>query len=105
MKHAIIIIALAAGLAHGQFNVVVSPTNITGGSLHYLETNNITPPTDRQIQKLIVDGSVCRVRGKHEWEFIIESKEGLIISYDNNRKCIICGRKEVKTQVWEEEKQ
>ena len=107
MKHAIIIIAMAAGLAHGQFHVVAPPTKTNGlfYEITYETTNNIIPPTDGQIQALIADGSVCRVRGRHEWVFIVDVDErpALRISQHDKRKCFICGRKESKHEVWKED--
>ena len=105
MKHAIIIIAMAAGLAHGQFNAVMSPTNIVDGSWTVTNTHPIvvTPKgvSDETVSNLISNGTVCRVLGKHVWTVTMFVDD----NYAPTRKCDLCGRKETKQEVWKEDGQ
>lgn len=124
MKYLIIIMAMSAGLAHGQFNVVVSPTNITEGAGTIILPaqppqvlsnlfNSLNAATNLQsdyvIKRAIENGEVCRVRGKHEWQiwwgemWLDGDGSGTLIS--NTRRCDVCGRKEIRQEVWKEEKQ
>ena len=108
MKHAIII-ALLATAAHGQW--VISQTNIVDGSWSVTSTHPIlTVPkgvSDQVVSNLIANGTVCRVRGKHEWRFkdIWGDYQMLDVWNQSSRKCDLCWRKEIKQEVWKEDGQ
>jgi hypothetical protein len=68
----------------------------------YTYTKVIEIP-DSIIASAITNGTVCRVRGEHEWIQEQSVYVGLYEVKPYRRTCKICGRKQGRVEKWEDE--